>query len=106
MTSKLATSGKQFVSPYRALLAIASWAPAVTLGATLIALIVSMIVYGPALRAAAERQEAEEIAQENRFFCEKFGMDRGTEALTACAGHLREIRRREKERLNRDSGIL
>ena len=106
MTAKLSTSGKGFPSPHRTLLAIASWAPAVTLAAALIAVIVSITVYGTAVRAAAERQQAEDIAQENRFFCEKFGMDRATEVLTACGSHLNEIRKREKERLNRDAGIL
>lgn len=66
-----------------------------------IAIVVGLlIVNGPAMRAAADRHDAEQIDRENRVYCERFGMAHGTERFAACAGDLAEIRRLHTERIN------
>src|SRR5262245_58902073 len=46
-----------------------------------------LIINGPAMRAAAERHEAEHDL-ENKVYCQKLGMDYRTDRFAACAGHL------------------
>jgi hypothetical protein len=62
-----------------------------------------VIINGPALHDAAERHRADQIGQENTIYCEKFGMARGTDNFSRCAGYLDEIRRRQTDRLNADA---
>lgn len=69
-------------------------------------IVVYAVINGPKMRAMAESQKAEEIAQENRAFCAKLGMNLGTPEFATCANVLEQIRRLEEERFNRDSGIL
>jgi hypothetical protein len=74
-------------------------------GAALLMLIYA-VINGPGMRAMAESQKAEEIAQENRAFCAQLGMNFGTPAFATCANVIGQIRRLQDERFNRDSGIL
>jgi hypothetical protein len=76
---------------------------AAALAAGLIAMALLGVIYGPVIRQNVERATAEEIAQENRVFCEKFGMGPATSAFASCVGALTEIRRRHEERLMPDS---
>src|SRR5262249_10885282 len=50
-------------------------------------------------RAAAEQQLAAEIAEENRAYCEKWGMRAGTREHSMCTLDLDEIRARHSKRL-------
>src|SRR5262245_24058952 len=59
-----------------------------------------LIINGPAMRAAAERHEADQIDLENKVYCQKLGMDYGTDRFAACAGHLAEVRRLHGDRLS------
>lgn len=64
--------------------------------------IVYVVINVKQMWAAIESQKAEEIEQENRVFCAKFGMTFGTSAFAACANDLKIIRRQQEERLIRD----
>jgi hypothetical protein len=82
-------------------------------GAVLVAILgsvlwmfISVKVNGPKMRAMIESQKAEELEQENRVFCAKFGVTFGTSTFATCASELAQIRRQHEERLNRDPGIL
>jgi hypothetical protein len=58
-------------------------------------------------RAAAEVLIAEEIAQESKAFCAKFGIGPETARYAECANDLMEIRTRHKERIASDMiGVL
>lgn len=76
-------------------------------GAVLVATVGTGIIYsiinGSHLRAAIESQRAEEVEQENREFCGKFGMAFGTPVFAICANDLGKIRRQQAEWLIRDS---
>jgi hypothetical protein len=83
------------------------------LGAVLVAILGSLLwmfisvkINGPKMRAMIESQKSEELEQENRVFCAKFGATFGTSTFATCANALALIRRQHEERLNRDSGIL
>lgn len=67
---------------------------------------ISVKINGPKMRAMIESQKAEELEQENRVFCAKFGVTFGTSTFASCADELARIRRQHEERLNRDPGIL
>lgn len=58
-----------------------------------------IIVNGPQLRARAEAQKAQEIDQENRAFCGKFGMGPGTSGYAECAANLMQVRERHEGRI-------
>jgi hypothetical protein len=58
-----------------------------------------LIVNGPQLRAVAEAQKAEEINQENKVFCRKFGMGPETNGYTECSANLMQIRERHERRV-------
>lgn len=64
--------------------------------------VTSALINGPAARAMVERQNAEEIARENRTFCTKFGMAPNTSAFRTCADDLAQIRQRQEDRWKRD----
>jgi hypothetical protein len=57
------------------------------------------IINGPQMRAAMERQLAEEIEGENLAFCTKFGITPGTDAFVGCANDLTHVRRQHEQRL-------
>ncbi len=58
-----------------------------------------MIQRAPQVRAETERQQAAEIAAEDRMYCEKWGMLAGTREHAACTLDLDEIRARHAKRL-------
>jgi hypothetical protein len=57
-----------------------------------------LIVTGPTIRAAAERQEAEQIELEDKIHCRNLGI--GSDRFAACAGALADIRKLHDARLN------
>jgi len=76
-----------------------SWTPAIVFGTAVIALAIHATVYAPAMWRTAELLKAEQIDQENRTFCEKFGMPHGSERFAACQASLGEIRQWHADRL-------
>jgi putative hemolysin len=60
---------------------------------------VAMVQQAPQVRAAAEQQQAAEIAAENSAYCEKWGMRAGTREQVICTLDLDEIRARQAKRL-------
>jgi len=58
-----------------------------------------MIQKAPQARAAAEQQQAAEVAAENSAYCEKWGMRAGTREHVTCTLDLDEIRARQAKRL-------
>jgi len=54
------------------------------------------------LRAAASAQIAQEIDEESKTFCRKFGFDPETVRHAECADDLSEIRRRHQQRIAGD----
>jgi hypothetical protein len=50
-------------------------------------------------RQRMERQLARELADENRLYCEKWGMPAGTHEHVLCVMDLQEIRARQEQRL-------
>ena len=64
-------------------------------------------IAGPAMRAAAHEQVVRAVADEDRQFCERFGMRPGTDAFSACSGELSTVRQRQVDRDNAAAeGIL
>jgi hypothetical protein len=53
-------------------------------------------------RAVTERQLLQEISDENRFYCEKWGMKAGTHEHTLCTLDLQEVRARVEARIASD----
>jgi hypothetical protein len=53
-------------------------------------------------RAVIDRQHLQEISDENRFYCEKWGMKAGTHEHTLCTLDLQEIRERVEMRIASD----
>jgi anti-sigma-K factor RskA len=72
------------------------------LAGAVIYVFIHVFINGPAIRAAIESHDAEQIDQENTVFCQNFDMARGTDAFATCASHLADIRKRHAERLARD----
>ena len=58
----------------------------------------SVFIAGPAMRAAAHESVQRSIADEDRQFCEKFGMHAGTDAFTACGRELSIVRQKQADR--------
>jgi len=56
-------------------------------------------------RATAERQGTQEIAEENRVYCEKWGMKAGTHEHTLCTLDLQEIRAKVQQRIVDDMAL-
>ena len=64
-----------------------------------------MIMYFPRIleaRATIERQRAQEITEENRAYCEKWGLKAGTHEHTLCTLDLQEIRAKVEQRIADD----
>ena len=64
-----------------------------------------MIMYFPRIleaRASIERQRAQEITEENRAYCEKWGLKAGTHEHTLCTLDLQEIRAKVEQRIADD----
>ena len=65
------------------------------------------VIYAfPNARHAALQQEQELVEQENRAFCEKYGMPFGTREHTVCAEDLMDIRANERQRTLDELGIF
>lgn len=65
-------------------------------------IVVYSVVYGPQMRAEAEKRMAQEIAQENESVCGKLAMPVGSQAFATCAAELMQVRQRHEARLSRD----
>lgn len=64
-------------------------------------------IAGPAMRAAAHEYLERTIADEDRQFCETFGMRSASAAFTACSRELAIIRQKQVDRDNAAAqGIL
>jgi hypothetical protein len=75
------------------------------LWAVLLAAVATMIIGIPRMleaRANAEYRRAQEISDESRVFCGKWGMSAGTVRYVQCERDLQEIRAREDQRLAGD----
>ena len=67
----------------------------------------AVFVDGRAVRAAAHDDVLRTIADEDRHFCEMFGMPFGTDAYAACSRELSNVRQRQVDRENAvAAGIL
>ena len=53
-------------------------------------------------RATLERQRAQQIVEENKFYCEKWGMRAGTHEHTLCTLDLQAIRATAEQRIADD----
>jgi hypothetical protein len=58
----------------------------------------AVFIAGPAMRAAAHESVGRAIADEDRQFCEKFGMRPGSDAFTACGKELSVVRQKQADR--------
>lgn len=56
------------------------------------------LISAPAMRAAEQEQLDRAIAEENRGFCEKFGMRAGTSEFVMCSQELATIRQKQADR--------
>lgn len=79
--------------------------PAV-IGLTVVVAIAGLIYAGEqnaqAARAAFENKQNQEIAQESRTFCAKWGFSAGTEKQLSCVADLSVIRERQGKRIHDD----
>ena len=60
----------------------------------------ALFITGPAMRAAAHQYLERTIAEENRQFCETFGMRSDSAAFIACSRELAIIRQKQVDRDN------
>jgi len=102
MNSNLSIMGIQLTA-LRGWIVTGVYAATVTVGTWIF---VSAMINAPAARAMIERQDANEIAQENRTFCTKFGMAPDSPALSTCAIDLAQIRQRHEARWMRDFDVF
>jgi hypothetical protein len=108
MNAYLPTDAGFRTNPNRAVRKVASWvggAAFVVAAGSLCFMLVYAIVNGASLAELAERHKAAEIDQENRWFCQKFGVGPETSAFATCASDLMQIRRRHEERIS-DPGLI
>jgi hypothetical protein len=73
-----------------------------------IAWVVFLLLHIPQMRdalAIAEAQRVLEISQENKFFCEKWGMRAGTHEHLICTMDLDAIRAKVEQRIADDSNF-
>jgi hypothetical protein len=68
-----------------------------------VAIIIISIPRLESARATIERQRAQQILEENRFFCEKWGLQANTHEHVICTMDLNAIRARVEQRLTEDS---
>ena len=68
-----------------------------------IAIIIVNIPRLPEARAIIERQKAQQISEENRFYCEKWGLRANTHEHVICTMDLNDIRAQVEQRLVEDS---
>lgn len=60
--------------------------------------------YGPAMRAASDRQRAVETEQEDQTLCTKLGFASGSAVFATCTRDLSDYRRQVEQRLARETG--
>jgi hypothetical protein len=72
------------------------------LAATWAAIVIMHIPRIVEARATIERQRAQEITEENRVYCEKWGLKAGTHEHTLCTLDLQEIRAKVEQRIADD----
>jgi len=60
------------------------------------------ILHIPQARERFERNRAQEISEENRHYCEKWGRKAGTHEYTLCTIDLYEIRKNQTKRVSDD----
>jgi hypothetical protein len=75
------------------------------LWALLTASVVMFFINSPRIvdaRKLVERERLKEVSDENRFYCEKWGMKAGTHEHVLCTLDLQEIRARVEERIASD----
>jgi predicted hydrocarbon binding protein len=58
----------------------------------------AVFIAGPAMRAAAHESVERSIADEDRQFCEKFGIRSGSDAFAACGRELSIVRQKQADR--------
>ncbi len=58
----------------------------------------AVFIAGPAMRAAAHQYVERTVADEDRQFCEKFGMHEGSDAFAACGRELSIVRQKQADR--------
>ncbi len=58
----------------------------------------AVFIAGPAMRAAAHESLERTIADEDRQFCESFGIRAGTDAFAACSRALSSVRQKQVDR--------
>jgi hypothetical protein len=78
----------------------------IALWALLAASVVVMIISIPRLsdaRARAERQRAQEISEENKYYCAKWGMRANTHEYLICMMDLDDIRAKVEQRISEDT---
>lgn len=90
-----------------------SGAPLRTLACALLAAVLlafglhAVFITGPAMRAAAHETVVRAVADEDRQFCDMFGMRAGTDAFAACSRELSLVRQKQVDRDNAAAeGIL
>jgi hypothetical protein len=67
----------------------------------------AVFISGPSMRAAAHEDTVRAVAEEDRQFCEMFGMRSGTDAFAACSKQLSIVRQKQVDRDNAAAqGIL
>jgi hypothetical protein len=67
----------------------------------------ALFISGPAMRIAAQQQRERAVADEDRQFCEMFGMRSDSAAFDACSRELAIIRQKQVDRDNAAAqGIL
>jgi hypothetical protein len=78
------------------------------LWALAIAGVVFLLLHIPRMRegrAIAEVQRAQEISEENRFYCDKWGMRAGSHEHLICTMDLNHIRQQVEQRIGDDSNF-
>lgn len=66
--------------------------------ALLIAIVGLLLVKGGQIRESLEADSARAVAEDDRSFCARFGMEPGTARYTECAAALADIRSRHDQR--------
>jgi hypothetical protein len=73
--------------------------------AALVAVMIISIPRWPAALALAEWQRAQDISEESRFYCEKWGMRAGTREHASCTLDLQAIRAKVEQRMADDTQL-
>jgi len=94
-------------SPLAGARPVAPLAFAIAIAALLACGLYAVFVTGPSMRANAQAQLTQSIAEETRGFCEKFGMRAGSAEYVDCSRELATVRERQAQRIRAaDQGVL